>query len=45
MIQADDMWDCDDLALRRKFDFSSVWGVSLQGQMRARAMIIFEITS
>jgi len=44
MMQSADLWDGDDLALRRRFDFSGLWGVSLQGQMRARVVIIFEIT-
>jgi hypothetical protein len=33
MMQAADLWDGDDFALRRRFDFSRDWGVSLQGLM------------
>src|SRR5262245_34507702 len=43
MMRAADLWGGDDFALRRRFDFSRGWGVSLQGLMRPRVVIIFEI--
>jgi hypothetical protein len=39
MKQAADLWDSDDFALRRRFDFSRGRGVSLQGLMWPRVVI------
>jgi len=38
-MQAADLWNGDDLALRREFDFSRFWGISLQGLMRPGVVI------
>jgi hypothetical protein len=43
MMQAADLWDSDDFTLGRSLDFLRFWGVPLQGQMRARVAIIFEV--
>jgi hypothetical protein len=45
MMQATDLWDGDDFALGRRFDFSRDWGVSLQGLMWPRVAIIVEVRS
>src|SRR5262245_66310954 len=39
MMQAVDLWDGYDFALRRRFHFSRDWGVSLQGLMWPRVVI------
>src|SRR5262249_43092277 len=43
MMQPADLWDCDDLALRWRFDLSWKWRVPLQGPMRARIVIIVQV--
>src|SRR5215510_7637281 len=43
MMQPADLRDCDDLALRRRFDLSWNRRVSLQGLMRPGVVIIVEV--
>src|SRR5215831_4869550 len=45
MMQPADLRDCDDLALLRRFDLSWKWRVLLQGPMRARIVIVSDVTS
>jgi hypothetical protein len=45
VMQAADLWDGNDLALGRMFDFSRDWGVSFQGLMWPRVVIIVEVRS
>src|SRR5215475_10370581 len=45
MMQPADLRDCDDLALRRRFDLLLSRRVSLQCLMRARVVIIVEVIS
>src|SRR5262245_38731392 len=43
MMQPADLRNCDDLALRRRFDLSWKWRVPLQCLMRARIVIIVQV--
>src|SRR5262249_6890854 len=43
MMQPADLRDCDDPALRRRFDLSWSRRVPLQGLMRSRVVIIVEV--
>src|SRR5262249_39152754 len=43
MMQAADLLNCDDLALRRRFDLSWSRRVPLQGLMRPGVVIIVEV--
>src|SRR5262249_14577074 len=45
MMQPADLRDCDDLALRRRFDLSWSRRVPLQGLMRPGVVVIVEVIS